>query len=41
MDATKKPLRIPPDFSIYAEQHGIFDMYKVRYIIIYLSVKNV
>ena len=29
MDATKKPLRIPPEFSIYAEEHGIFDMYKV------------
>nr|CAB3220769.1 AK58 radial spoke protein [Phallusia mammillata] len=28
MDATKKPLRIPPEFGIYAEEHGIFDMYK-------------
>ncbi|CAK8679207.1 unnamed protein product [Clavelina lepadiformis] len=28
MDATKKPLRIPPDFGVYAEEHGIFDMYK-------------
>jgi len=29
MDATKKPLRIPPDFGIYAEEHEIFDLYKV------------
>jgi adenylate kinase len=28
MDATKKPLRIPPDFGVYAEEHGIFDLYK-------------
>uniref|UniRef100_H2Z0X8 Nucleoside-diphosphate kinase n=1 Tax=Ciona savignyi TaxID=51511 RepID=H2Z0X8_CIOSA len=28
MDATKKPLRIPPSFGVYAEEHGIFDMYK-------------
>jgi len=29
MDATKKPLRIPPEFATYAEEHEIFDMYKV------------
>ena len=29
VDATKRPLRIPPEFSTYAEQHGIFDLYKV------------
>lgn len=29
MDATKKPLRIPPEFGTYAEEHGIFDLYKV------------
>ncbi|CAD5123889.1 DgyrCDS12196 [Dimorphilus gyrociliatus] len=28
MDQTKRPLRIPPEFSSYAEQHGIFDIYK-------------
>lgn len=28
MDATKKPLRIPPEFGAYAEEHGIFDLYK-------------
>ncbi|XP_002735582.1 adenylate kinase 8-like [Saccoglossus kowalevskii] len=28
MDATKKPLRIPPEFTTYAERHGIFDLYK-------------
>lgn len=29
MDQTKRPLLIPPEFSTYAEEHGIFDMYKV------------
>ena len=33
MDATKKPLRIPPDFGIYAEEHEVFDLYKVIGII--------
>jgi len=28
MDKTKKPLRIPPSFSVYAEEHGLFDMFK-------------
>ncbi|XP_077986552.1 adenylate kinase 8-like [Glandiceps talaboti] len=28
MDASKKPLRIPPDFTTYAERHNIFDLYK-------------
>lgn len=28
MDQTKRPLLIPPEFSTYAEEHGIFDMYK-------------
>ncbi|KAJ7993808.1 hypothetical protein DPEC_G00258560 [Dallia pectoralis] len=28
MDASTKPLRIPPEMSIYAEKHGIFDMVK-------------
>ena len=31
MDATKKPLLIPPEFSNYAEKHGIFQIYEVRY----------
>ena len=31
MDATKRPLMIPPEFATYAEQHGIFDMYKVGF----------
>ncbi|XP_041098744.1 adenylate kinase 8 isoform X2 [Polyodon spathula] len=26
MDATAKPLRIPPEMRIYAEQHGLFDL---------------
>lgn len=30
MDATKRPLTIPPDISNYAEKHGIFDLHKVR-----------
>ena len=30
MDATKKPLLIPPEFSNYAEKHGIFQIYEVR-----------
>ena len=29
MDATKRPLTIPPEISNYAEKHGIFDLYKV------------
>jgi len=28
MDQTKRPLRIPPGFTIYAEDHGLFDMFK-------------
>ena len=30
MDQTKRPLLIPPEFAMYAEKHGLFDMYKVR-----------
>ena len=30
MDATVKPLRIPPDMAIYAEKHGIFDLLQVN-----------
>ena len=33
MDQTKRPLLIPPEFSTYAEEHGIFDMYKVRFFL--------
>ena len=29
MDATKKPLLIPPEFSSYAEKHGIYQVYEV------------
>ncbi len=28
MDALKRPLRIPPDFSNYAEEKGIFQLYE-------------
>ncbi|XP_065068718.1 adenylate kinase 8-like [Rhopilema esculentum] len=28
MDATKRPLLIPPEFSVYAEKHGIFQIYE-------------
>ncbi|XP_067937862.1 adenylate kinase 8-like isoform X2 [Watersipora subatra] len=28
MDATKRPIQINPEFANYAEEHGIFDMYK-------------
>eukprot|EP00118_Oscarella_pearsei_P014467 m.123799 g.123799 ORF g.123799 m.123799 type:complete len:135 (+) comp37838_c0_seq9:908-1312(+) len=28
MDATKRPLRIPPDFTVYAEKHKIFQLYE-------------
>ncbi|XP_046560875.1 adenylate kinase 8-like [Haliotis rubra] len=28
MDQTKRPLLIPPAFATYAEEHGVFDMYK-------------
>ena len=33
MDATKRPLLIPPEFSVYAEKHGIFQIYEVRRLI--------
>ena len=29
MDETMKPVRIPPEMSIYAEQHDIFDLVQV------------
>lgn len=32
MDQTKRPLLIPPEFATYAEQHGVFDLYKVLYV---------
>lgn len=28
MDATKRPMTIPPEIANYADQHGIFDLYK-------------
>ncbi|PIK58709.1 putative adenylate kinase 8-like [Apostichopus japonicus] len=28
MDATKKPLRIPPQFGVYAEKHNLFEMFR-------------
>merc|ERR1712227_846376 len=28
MDATKRPLLIPPEFATYAENHGVFEMYQ-------------
>jgi len=28
MDATKRPLRVPPSFSVYAEEHGLFELFK-------------
>merc|ERR1712038_1432047 len=28
MDATKRPLLIPPEFATYAEKHGVFEMYQ-------------
>ncbi|KAK3611802.1 hypothetical protein CHS0354_040470 [Potamilus streckersoni] len=28
MDQTKRPLQVPPEFATYAEQHGLFDLYK-------------
>jgi len=30
MDATKKPLRIPPEFARYAEEKQIFQLLEVR-----------
>jgi len=29
MDATQRPIQINPEFANYAQEHGIFDMYKV------------
>jgi hypothetical protein len=40
MDQTKRPLLIPPEFSTYAEEHGIFDMYKVCDHIARLETRN-
>lgn len=28
MDALKRPLRIPPEFGIYAEEKGVFQLYQ-------------
>ena len=28
MDQTTKPLLIPPDFALYSEKHGIFELYQ-------------
>ena len=28
MDSLKRPLRVPPDFSLYAEHKGIFQLYE-------------
>lgn len=33
MDATVKPLRIPPEMSVYAEKHEIFDLIQVSNIL--------
>ena len=27
IDQTKRPLKVPPQFQLYAEEHGIFDLY--------------
>lgn len=40
MDATKRPLLIPPDFANYAEEHGVFDMYKVSTRIRFSTVQQ-
>lgn len=29
MDQTSRPLLIPPEFALYAEKHGVFDLYQV------------
>lgn len=31
MDATKKPLLIPPEFANYAQKHGVFQLYEVSF----------
>jgi hypothetical protein len=33
MDQTSRPLLIPPNFALYAEKHGIFDLYQVIFSI--------
>ena len=40
MDATKKPLLIPPEFSAYAEKHGIFQIYEVSNVTIFFLCKQ-
>lgn len=30
MDQTTKPLLIPPEFALYSEKHGIFELYQVN-----------
>ena len=29
MDSTQRPFQIPPKYITYAEEHNLFDMYKV------------
>lgn len=29
MDQTERPIKIPPEFSIYAEKHHIFEVFQV------------
>lgn len=31
MDQTAKPLLIPPQFALYAEKYGVFELYQVKY----------
>ncbi|MGH0155961.1 UNVERIFIED_CONTAM: hypothetical protein FKN15_030324 [Acipenser sinensis] len=41
MDATAKPLRIPPEMRIYAEQHGIFDLIQVKQLCKHLGATRI
>ena len=40
MDATQRPLTIPPEISNYAEKHRIFDLYKVLISMLNYSVTD-
>ena len=39
MDETVKPVRIPPEMSVYAEKHEIFDLVQViKYAIVAITL---
>ena len=31
IDATQRPLKIPPQYQVYAEQNNVFDLFQVSF----------